>query len=1016
MLAALSRSAAALALVNGARQMLWCSDGFAQAICDRSPADCVGQTLADLLDVPWAGNPVGGPPVPMRIDVRGRTWSLCVDTAGPGRWLLRLDPVPSSDDLRRQLADLRERLEIVQHFCQAGFFERDPQTRQGSWDGHMYRIFGLEPPVDAPTAPPYEQIESLLLPEDRMPKGFETTLGQPGKHAARLRMLRPDGQLRHIHSQWRVLQDEQGQAVRVVGVNIDDTDVFELARSASTLKEELELVTRLGNIGLWRHDLATDRIHFDERACLQLGLRPDPDGMPRAAARQLVHPDDIADLQASYDDTLRSGLPTDMSIRYKRPGGGWVNMLSRRTLQRDACGEPIAFIGVLLDETERVERIRAAQESSERLEAAAEAAGIGLWSTEVDGSQPRWNPRLFKLLGLEPTEGSLDLGSWLRRCVHADDRDRVGTSLLAWARKGSQPIDIEFRIRRVDDGALRWLVLRGDIDRRSPQGPRRVEGVVIDITEQRELTRQLREAAERVALTASAVGLGSWQTDAQGQVGRWDAGMYRLRGLQSPAGVLSQAEMLSHVHPEDRDRIERRQNQLGQGGDRKGVNFRVIWPDGTVRWLASRSAPQFDAEGRFQGRIGLNWDVTESVLAEQAIRERELILADSRAKSRFLSRVSHELRTPLNAVLGFTQLLRNERRSADPIVRQRWLDHVDDAGRHLLALIDDVLDLSRLDGGEMMLKLQAVALRELVASTLPLVEGDAQSRGVSLILKPGPAAVVQADPLRLRQVLLNLLSNAIKYNQPGGSVQLGIDDDGQRVRLQVSDTGRGIEAGNLQAVFEPFNRLGAEDSGIAGTGIGLAIAKALVDQMGGAITVSSEPGKGSVFNITLPRSLTGPAHPIQSPVPAPEPAHAHSPTAPQVAPGDADHPPARLLYIEDNPINALLLQEMLADEAWVAIEVAGDGRSGLEQARARPPDLLLLDMQLPDMSGLEVLHALKSDPATANIPCVALSANGVPRDIARAKAAGAVDYWTKPIDFPVLLCRLATLLGRTKST
>jgi hypothetical protein len=990
-LSALAAAGPPLAVVDADGRLAWCSQAFADAVAGVAATALVGTDVAA-----WLGEGSA---------MAGAGWRLVDSDAGEGRRLLRLLPEDDTAALHRTIADLQERIALLQTFCNAGVFEHDPRTMQGQWDEQMYRIYGLPVPPPGTPAPGYDEVRAMHLPSESGHGSFRNTLDRPGTYADRLRLRRPDGEIRHLHSQWKVIHDAQGQAVRVIGVNRDDTEVYLLAREAEALRKELDLALQLGDIGLWRHDLRTGLLHLDERASRHAGVPYRPQGLTLDEARAHMHPDDLGMVQAGADHTLHTGAWTDQSIRYLRPDGGVRHVLSRRTLQLDADGRPLAFVGVMLDETERVERARQAMALAQRLESAAEAARIGLWTSLVDDEAvPEWNSRMYELFGLDPAQGPLRLGEWLRRCAHPDDRARVAEQAARWLREGSAAIEIEFRALH-PDGRVRWLVSRGRISPQSPDAPRRVEGVVIDVTEQQETLQRLRDSAERIELTAAAVGLGSWELDEGTDAGLWDEGMFRLRGRSSgaPGGrrLVSRAEMASYLHPDDRESVMNDQARRLQGGDEWRITFRVVWPDGSVRWLASRSAPVYDDEGRVARRIGLNWDVTESVIADQAMRERELALAESRAKSRFLSRVSHELRTPLNAVLGFAQLLRDERTQADASERQRWLAHIDDAGRHLLALIDDVLDLSRVEAGDLRLELQAVPLATLVASTLPLVERAARLHQVTLVVEAGLDGTVQADPVRLRQVLLNLLSNAIKYNRVGGEVRLSAATAGTQCTLHVADTGRGIDPAVIRDAFEPFNRLGAEGYGIEGTGIGLTIAKALVEQMHGRIEVRSQPGEGSVFSFSLPRADVQPA--------ALPPATA---AAPPVAAAERNANPARVLYIEDNEVNALLVREVLAPHGWLQLETAADGRSGLQRAREWQPDLVLLDMQLPDMDGIAVMRALRADPATAALRCVALSANAMPEHMAAARAAGAIDYWTKPIQFPEFLDRLAALLDR----
>jgi CheY-like chemotaxis protein/anti-sigma regulatory factor (Ser/Thr protein kinase) len=300
----------------------------------------------------------------------------------------------------------------------------------------------------------------------------------------------------------------------------------------------------------------------------------------------------------------------------------------------------------------------------------------------------------------------------------------------------------------------------------------------------------------------------------------------------------------------------------------------------------------------------------------------------------------------------------------------------------------------------MRISVQPVALQALVAETLPLVESQARQHRVKL--RSGAlAGVALADVTRLRQVLLNLLTNAVKYNREGGQVLIEAEPVGGGVLLRVSDTGRGMSDAQLQQAFEPFNRLGLENEGIEGTGIGLAIVKALVERMGGTVHARSSPDRGSVFEVRLPDGSAlgrNEAAPVAQGVSA------------QPAPRRAGQP-GRLLYIEDNPVNLLIVQEVMAQRPDLQLHTACDGLSGVSQALSHRPDLILVDMQLPDIDGHEVLRRLRSDETTAGIPCISVSANAMPEDIDRALKAGFDDYWTKPLDLRVFMRSLDSIFG-----
>jgi CheY-like chemotaxis protein/anti-sigma regulatory factor (Ser/Thr protein kinase) len=312
-----------------------------------------------------------------------------------------------------------------------------------------------------------------------------------------------------------------------------------------------------------------------------------------------------------------------------------------------------------------------------------------------------------------------------------------------------------------------------------------------------------------------------------------------------------------------------------------------------------------------------------------------------------------------------------------------------------------VLDLSQLEGGEVAIELQPVSLAPLLQELLPLVEPLARRAGIEV--RAGAVdAVPLADPTRLRQVLLNLLTNAIKYNRQGGDVVVEALTTEGVVALTVSDSGRGMTPQQMQHLFEPFNRLGAESLGVEGTGIGLAIVKALVERMGGTVHVESVLDRGSRFELRLRDGHdAGPMlHELASPQ-----AMALAATAGRVGRGGT------VLYIEDNAVNTIIVGELIAQRSDLKMLTAETGEGGLAIASAARPHLVLLDMQLPDIDGFEVFARLRADPRTARIPCIALSANAMPDDIERALRMGLADYWTKPLDFRTFMASIEALFG-----
>jgi len=385
----------------------------------------------------------------------------------------------------------------------------------------------------------------------------------------------------------------------------------------------------------------------------------------------------------------------------------------------------------------------------------------------------------------------------------------------------------------------------------------------------------------------------------------------------------------------------------------------------------------------------------ERALLDQALLDKNAELENAKfvaekanlAKSDFLSSMSHELRTPLNAILGFAQLMESGSPPPSPS-QKRNLEQILKAGWYLLELINEILDLALIESGKISLSHEPVSLVEVMLECRAMIEPQAQKRGIGMTFPRFERPYfVSADRIRVKQVLINLLFNAIKYNQPGGSVAVEyalrpLDS----IRISVRDTGAGLAPEQLAQLFQPFNRLGKEDSAEEGTGIGLVVTKRLVELMGGSIGADSTIGVGSVFWFEL-RLTTAPLFAVREAEPA-------ALMWPQAAEGT---PLRTVLYVEDNPANLELVEQLIARRPDLRLLSAADGNLGIEFARVYQPEVILMDINLPGISGLEAMKVLRADPATAHIPIIALSANAVPRDIEKVLEAGFLNYLTKPI-------------------
>ena len=406
----------------------------------------------------------------------------------------------------------------------------------------------------------------------------------------------------------------------------------------------------------------------------------------------------------------------------------------------------------------------------------------------------------------------------------------------------------------------------------------------------------------------------------------------------------------------------------------------------------------YDRDRRLRGVFATARDVTESKRLDQVLQEKNAelqaarILADKAnlAKSDFISSMSHELRTPLNGILGFAQLLESDLPPPSPIQKES-IGQILQAGWHLLKLIDEILDLAKIESGKLSISLESVSLGAVLSECQSMVEGQAQRRKIHMVFpRFDVARFVHADRTRLKQVLINFLSNAIKYNRDKGRVEVTYaTPEPGRVRVSIRDTGAGLPPEKLAQLFQPFNRLGQEAGGQEGTGIGLVVAKQLIHLMNGVIGVDSSVGEGSTFWFELLA-----AEEPQLAGNDGDPADSGDPQARAVS-GD---PVRLLLYIEDNLANLRLVERLIGRRPELQLISAVTGREGIELARTRQPELILMDINLPDISGIEVMRTLRWDPATRHIPVVAISANAMARDVEKGRQAGFFDYLAKPIN------------------
>ena len=916
----------------------------------------------------------------------------------PQGWLLWLSPQPlHGEPARGGWRGAREKLALMQGFERVGFFERHLRGGRGWWDHHMFRLMGLPPALQAPS---FEQMLQCVHPDDRarLVEHHRQSVRQAGRYEVRYRLTPAGGPVRDVQVLTEVRSGADGLPTTMLGVLIDDTEGTQRVRAQQSVSDELSRALELAKVSVWRLDLQQRRMVFNDIGYALSGVAPSPDGMDVDAVRALAHPDDRGAIIDAAERAVASDDVVDLEMRYRNADGSWRHLLTRRVAERDARGQAVALLGVSLDQTEQIATRAREQALAQHIQLVSDAAGVGMWSIVEadDGRAPQveWNAQMFVIHGLPRQPPAPPLADWLGRLVHVDDRARVLAERRRAQRADRSDFETEFRIVR-PDGGVRWVVCRSH--REPSDSGSLLHGICLDLTAQRALQAQLRLHEQRLKLATQNAGVGIWERDMDSGQVQWEEQMYRLRGLQPDDARTPLQIDRQLVSPRDFAERQRRIERHLVDGQAYEYEFEVQWPDGSLHWLVSTGCAVRDGDGKPLRMVGLNWDVTQRKRAEAARRDAEAAERASRAKSQFLARMSHELRTPLNAMLGFTQLLEHDGAgSLDALQRER-LARIRSAGDHLLALIDEVLDLSAVEAGSLPLALQTIELDPVLDEVRQWLAPLAAQGGVALQLA-STQAWVRADARRLRQVLANLISNAIKYNRRGGRVELraqrGVVDGVAGWELAVRDTGRGLSAEQQAHLFEPFNRLGAEREGIEGRGIGLATVHHLVQAMGGRLQLQSRVGQGSEFRVWLPQAAArGPDSAVGAAVGASQRADIGAALS--------------VLYIEDNAINVLVMQELVALRPAMALHVAPDGASGIDAVRRLQPDLVLIDLQLPDMDGFELLRRLRAQPLPAT--AIALSANATAEAAAQARAAGFDDYWTKPIDVARLLAGLDRL-------
>jgi PAS domain S-box-containing protein len=689
-------------------------------------------------------------------------------------------------------------------------------------------------------------------------------------------------------------------------------------------------------------------------------------------------------------DAVSAGRSCSVTLlNYRKSGEPFWNQLWLSPIA-DESGALAYYVGILHDVSDRIEAEQALAKSEQDLRSVLDSTREGFLVVDEDRRILFTSRRFGEITGLPPEMLEVgrshdDLVARFQQKL-APSRDpstyRAGIEkIYAGSERNSLEL-IELNDGRVLEREWRPLVRSGETAG--------IIWILRDVSELHRAVRRAETARERIRLGQLLADVGTWEWDVQRDRLYWSENIPPMFGLEAGERTVSYADFIAATHPDDRAAVE---DAVTRAVDEHGhyqMEHRVVWPDGTVRWLGERGGVVRDEHGRVEKVVGVVIDIDERKRAQIALVEaREAAERSDRAKSEFLSRMSHELRTPMNAVLGFAQLLQFDERLPADLTDNA--EEIVSAGNHLLELINEVLDLSKIEAGQVDLRIEPLPIAPVLDECCGLIEGMASRRAISVECEAPAELNVNADRIRLKQALLNLLSNAVKYNREHGSVKIAVRPEASNdvIAFHVSDTGPGIQSDQLDRLFEPFDRLDQEHAGIEGTGMGLAITRRLVEMMRGTIDVSSERGSGSTFTLRLPA--------------AEPPAGGQTPRPPPVEPSDPSmHPeagpkPARILYVEDDPSSRRLLSRMLERSGDVEVSAVANAQECLGRFPESAPDIVLVDLQLPGVSGLELLHSLRQLPGGDTLPVIAVSASAMPDDRDRALEEGFDAYLAKPL-------------------
>ncbi|MFM7407380.1 MAG: PAS domain S-box protein [Cuspidothrix sp.] len=834
------------------------------------------------------------------------------------------------------------------------------------------------------------------------------------------RSRKADGTLGWFETTKTPFRDDQLNIAGTVGIAADITDLKTLELSKRTSERRYASLAAAAPVAIFRFDEPLNCVYVNERWS-ELSGRPIESALGHGWMEGL-HPEDSEQRLAEWTEYYANSDPGSQIIhgsegRHLRPDGTTTWCYIQVAKEFDDDGNVVSYIGTLTDITDRKNIEIALQESQAQFRRMTESVPgmIYRYVLHPDGRDELIyvSPQVQQIFELTPEAVLQDISCLWDR-IHKEDVPKIKSASLDSA-ASLQPYFVEGRLLLPNE-RVKWIQVISQPERQE-NGDVIWDGVVIDVSDRKNAEQKLQELSERLELAIQSAQIGIWEFDFSNNRLFWDERMLSLYGISSENFSGKYADWFQCIHPDDQDWVQQAERQAHQGSRECRVEFRIIRPDGTIRFIDSYAFIQRNAQGEILRTIGLNIDITDRKQAElQLQRINEELIKATRLKDEFLANMSHELRTPLNAILGMTEILQEEI-FGDLNDRQlQSLQTIEKSSNHLLELINDILDVAKIEAGQIKLSCQPCNIEALCQSSLVFIKQQAFSKKIQLESEiPANLPTINLDERRIRQVLINLLNNAVKFTPEGGKISLKVNyipfvDNAETVKseailcdtleISVVDTGIGIAADQIKRLFQPFVQVeSALNRNYNGSGLGLALVKRLVELHGGEVRLTSELGVGSCFTIALP------IMPFCESSIVPEPP---LPSTTEVITGAIAEIPL-ILLAEDNEANITMFVEYLSLKGYRLV-VARNGRMAINLAQQTHPDVILMDIQMPEMDGLEAIQRIRQLPELADTPIIALTALAMSGDRDRCIAMGANDYLSKPVSLKQLVKKINAYL------